>query len=376
MARPRDTRNLVLLPSGRWQCKIKRNGRVEKESFRYYEQARDYRDAIQLDRKLVERGLPGLIRHRPRLLEVLRAYVEAACERTTDRTSTGYAIELRPVELYLRDELRRPDLLAEEWSDATTKSFTAWRLRTDIRRWGPKRPSLVQVRRNLVQLRRAYAHAGLTPAWAMPRMPRDTGGKRIPPLSEVQALRAELPEGELARTVLELLLRTGLRTIDARRLRWSDLDLEAGWVSFTASKTSRAHRVPISPELLRYLRLWRDNSARVPTVAGWLFTLEGRPLLESSLRSQLRTASKRAGITPAIEYLGWCRNLFCALGLAVDPYATTRAVDHKDTRTTLGYAQRADVGPLLQGLVQQVDHALDGPAGGERASKSGGGSHA
>ena len=150
----------------------------------------------------------------------------------------------------------------------------------------------------------------------------------------VQALR--MPEaGEYDRTVgdlLLLLLLTGLRRSEAMRLRWSDVDLEAGTVEITDTK----NREPLTLPLSDYLGELLSDRARI-TDSEWVFPGEGESGHLVEPRPQMRKATKASGVSFTLHDL---RRTFITVAESLDipVYAIKRLVNHKlGTDVTAGY---------------------------------------
>lgn len=66
--------------------------------------------------------------------------------------------------------------------------------------------------------------------------------------------------GPLRSTFYLFLARTGLRYDEARKQRWSDIDLDAGVMAVTMPKGGRQEVIPIDREAVALLRRWREHS--------------------------------------------------------------------------------------------------------------------
>jgi integrase len=112
------------------------------------------------------------------------------------------------------------------------------------------------------------------------------------------------------RLAYRILARTGLRWTELRRLEWSDIDLEAGWITFDASKskTKREATMPITDDLAQALRETKQNGTkvvRVPRKETWRKDIEsakiepdinGRLACRSCLRLTYGTHLALAGV--------------------------------------------------------------------------------
>lgn len=98
----------------------------------------------------------------------------------------------------------------------------------------------------------------------------------------VQAAKALGRDAEL---YLLLTHETGHRCTAVGRLRWSDVDLEKGWVTWRAEHDKRGieHKVPLSPKAAEALRVARRSSALIGD--GWVFPSPTEP--EKPIRRDL-----------------------------------------------------------------------------------------
>lgn len=184
--------------------------------------------------------------------------------------------------------------------------------------------------------------------------------KRIPQAlsaAEAEAVLAQpdltLPEGLRDRAVLEVLYSTGLRRLEACRLRRHDLDAARGIVAVHDGKGGKDRLVPIGPRALawvaRYQRdvdpLWRGSLAgtTAPPSSDWLFlTATGGPLTPYALTHRVRQYLTSAGI----QRPGSC-HLFrhaMATGLlegGCDVRLIQAMLGHASLATTARYAQVA-----------------------------------
>lgn len=93
----------------------------------------------------------------------------------------------------------------------------------------------------------------------------------------------------------------GMRLGDALRLRWGDVDLQTGMISFTPSKTARLEKrltVPIHPELEAFLLAHpagkRDTDPLFPSLAN--LAISGRSGASGAFKSIMKRAGVAAGV--------------------------------------------------------------------------------
>lgn len=354
----RKRENITQAPNGRYKVRIWRNGVLYKGTFDQLSQARHFRDSIDIDSSMRRNGLPGLIRERPCLLELIDRFLESFnSSRTAPATIDYYRYTLAGLRAWLTSDLSRPLLAAEEFDDRMAERYATWRLGRRLSRHAHRPPSEVQVVKDLTTLRLVYGQARLPVPFRIPRgLQRHGPGKRIISVEERARWLEAMPEGTVERTFAELLANTGMRPSDAAALRLSDLDLEAGLIRFRQVKTKALLVVPISTILARHVRSWLA-SEKVRPLDGRLLHLNGRPIAKSTLRSRFRRASIDAGIDPAIEHPGLTRNAVIAylLSKGESAYLVAKLVGHKDIRTTLRYAQRDQPVDELRQLADRLD---------------------
>lgn len=370
MAVRKKTRAITRTMTGRWQVRVRHNGRNTSAVFDSYEVAVRFRDEMQADALLRKHGLPGLRQPSQTVLEVLQAFLDRAAARVAGSTAITYRDAIKPLEAFLRS-IGRVDLRAAEMDDALVARFIQWRrthrLSKDARRLA-RDPMIFKSLKILAQ---ALREARAPQPWTMPtqaRLKRDLGGKRIPTEAQVSAFLEAMPFGSLERTVCEVAVGTGLRAGDVHDLRWSEIDLGTAVLRRVANKTAREVVVPLSGRVLAHLRAWMQSPERVAAHDGRVFLLEGRPLTSQSLRRRFAQASTAAGIEPGFEYVGFLRNVFVAYGLESGDLAMTqRAVGHSDPSVTTGYARRHVPMRGLRAIVAAVEERI----GVAQASSSG-----
>jgi len=324
---------------------MRRAGQTIAQTFTTLPQAERFRDLVEVDGALRRHGLPGITQERRRLVDLVEAFREEADARALEgslRASTAEAYRKQtagPLKWLL--ESGRETVNAAELDDRAVAAYVAWRRGRRLSDDARRPAGSVQVRKDLVMLRRVYGWAAVEPAWRIPRhLPRSTGGKRVVPRTQLFAWLDAMPRGSLQRTVAELAIATGMRPGDIYALEFDQVDLANKLITFAAAKTGRAQVVPIGDELHAHLEAWLRE--RMPAITRRLFHLRGLPLTDQTLRSRFRTASKAAAIEPPLQYLGVARNAVIAwlLEAGQDPYAVARLVGHSQLATTMGY-QRA-----------------------------------
>ena len=178
-----------------------------------------------------------------------------------------------------------------------------------------------------------------------PKLPRDV------PVAQLRQLLAQIEidaasthagirrMGIIDRAWFLLMLHSGLRTGEVRRMRQADLDVEGQRVRIEQSKGLKDRIVPLSPATISALRAYLD--LRGPADSDPVFIYRHQPLSVSYCYERLRTYAKRCGLRVTPHQLRHsCATLLLNAGA---PILTVQTVlGHKHIDTTLGYARLYD----------------------------------
>jgi integrase len=334
--------NITKLANGRFLVRLRFEGeRQIRERFDTLEHAVYFRDQIKLDRTLRRHGLPGVRAARPQLRLLIDTFLADAQARVSTATLMAYQRNLRPVLVYL-DAHHPRSLCADEVDNRWVSLYVTWRISFRLSRLARRQATQVMARKDLEKLAAVYAYAGVSRSWSIPkRMPRQHGKRVLDPVQMFAFLDA-MKVGSLERTVAETAIATGLRPSDLWSLRRDQVSLPDGLIRTKTAKTGAVVVVPLTDDLVEHIRAWLSNPERVEGIHGLLFTLQGRKVNNFTLRRRFAAASRVAGITPIVEFIGSARNYFIAalLSANVNPYAAARLVGHKDLTLLMRYAQR------------------------------------
>ena len=145
--------------------------------------------------------------------------------------------------------------------------------------------------------------------------------------------------GLLDRAWFLLMLHSGLRTGEVRRLRGTDLDLEGSRVRIEQSKGLKDRLVPLSPATVNALRAYLE--VRGPANTEHVFIYRHQPLSVCYCSERLRTYGERCGVRVTPQQLRQsCATLLLNAGA---PILTVQTIlGHKHIDTTLGYARLYD----------------------------------
>jgi len=175
---------------------------------------------------------------------------------------------------------------------------------------------------------------------------------RIPEVlteSEQKALLAQpnprYPTGARNRTMIQLMLDTGLRLAEACNLKWNDIDLNTGKLMVRQGKGAKDRSLWIGLEDLELLRTWRERQARDVTgnPAHVFTTLAGKPVSPRYVQKMVARLAAKAGIDKNV-HPHTLRHTF-----ATDLYRETskirlvqKALGHSDLSTTMIYTHVFD----------------------------------
>lgn len=151
-------------------------------------------------------------------------------------------------------------------------------------------------------------------------------------------------KGQPWRALILFLVHTGARITETRNLQWSDLDLEAGVVSFRAetAKNSKARKVPLLPEVVEalaelprvseyvWMRQWGGEWRRIPDYGNGGRILWEPPGIEApphSFRRTFATWRLQEGVSIVLvsRWLG-----HSSIQITVDTYGHLIPEDHPE----------------------------------------------
>jgi len=212
-----------------------------------------------------------------------------------------------------------------------------------------------------------------------PHLPRDVPLdqlRRLLAQVEAEAAAPDAPtrrRGLLDRAWFLLMLHSGLRTGEVRRLRLSDLDLVAARVRLEQAKGLQDRVVPLSPATVDALRDYLAVRGPAPLGSDHVFLYGHQPLSHTYCYERLCTYGGRCGVRATPHQLRHsCATLLLNAGA---PILTVQTIlGHKHIDTTLGYARLYD-GTLaadyyramgeIEGRLALGESAADPPTSGE-----------
>ncbi len=145
--------------------------------------------------------------------------------------------------------------------------------------------------------------------------------------------------GVMDRAWFLLMLHSGLRTGEVRRLRLSDLDWDGRRARIEQSKGLKDRVVYLSETVITALEAYRP--LRGPVEIDHLFVFRHKPLSPTYCLQRLRTYGKRCGITVTPHQLRHsCATMLLNAGVPILTVQTL--LGHKHIDTTLSYARLYD----------------------------------
>ena len=185
-------------------------------------------------------------------------------------------------------------------------------------------------------------------------------------IEEIVGILAEIEKPAIRVAVIVAAV-TGLRrSKEFQGLKWEDCSFEKAWLT---PKRGRVHKmetrlkteasragIPIPPGLVDVLLQWREASLyRADT--DWIFASEKLHdeaiWLGSALRTVVKPAVRRAGITKTVGYHTFRRSLATLLAAKGTDIKTVQLLRHANSRITLDVYAQGDVDAkrTAQGLV-------------------------
>ena len=108
--------------------------------------------------------------------------------------------------------------------------------------------------------------------------------------------------GERNRTMLRLMLNTGLRLAEVTALKWRDIDLTTGKLMVRQGKGSKDRTLWVAEGDVDRLRSWRERQATVCDTCEHAFTtLNGKPLGHRYVQRMVKRHAAKAGIDKNIS---------------------------------------------------------------------------
>lgn len=180
-----------------------------------------------------------------------------------------------------------------------------------------------------------------------PRLPRDV------PVGDLQRLRQAIEtaasaghasvrrRGIMDRAWFLLMVHSGLRVGEVRRLRMQDLNLDDRWVRIEQSKGLKDRNVCLSPATVAALRTYFEQRAPVAPASAHVFMDRHLPLSRKYCNARLRTYGKPWKIAVTAHQLRHsCGTLLLNAGA---PLTSIQALlGHENIETTLIYAHAYD----------------------------------
>ncbi len=180
-----------------------------------------------------------------------------------------------------------------------------------------------------------------------PHLPRDVPVEQLRRLLSAIEVTATSSHGGVRRMGLLdrawvlLMLHSGLRTGEVRRLRLSDLDWENRRVRIEQSKGLKDRLVCLSPATLEALKAYLEVRGPAEALTDHVFIYRHLPLSFRYCQVRLRTYGKRCGVQVTPHQLRHsCATLLLNAGAPILTVQTILGHQHIDT--TLGYARLYD----------------------------------
>jgi integrase/recombinase XerD len=178
-------------------------------------------------------------------------------------------------------------------------------------------------------------------------VPRDVPPEQLQRLfKEVQAAAASQHSGVRRTGLMDhawllLMLHSGLRTCEVRRLNMSDIDWERRKIRIEQSKGLKDRFVYLSQAIIDALQAYLEVRGPAGMLTDQVFIYRHQPLSNRYCQVRLRTYGRRCGVKITPHQLRHsCATLLLNAGA---PVLTVQAIlGHKHVDTTLGYARLYD----------------------------------
>lgn len=206
-------------------------------------------------------------------------------------------------------------------------------------------------------------------------------GPRVPKDAPIDALRRLLAEieremkdkhgtrrrlGVMDRAWVQLMLFSGLRSCEVRRLRFADINWEDRRIRIEQSKGLKDRLVFMNSATVQTLQAWLQERGQVEYLPDRVFLYRQKPLTRFYPQVRLRIYARRGGfqITPH-QLRHSCATLLLNAGAPVLSVQTL--LGHEKVDTTLGYARLYDgtVAADYYRAVGQVEKLLKLPEDGQ-----------
>ncbi len=209
-----------------------------------------------------------------------------------------------------------------------------------------ERGAPVQANRTLALLRKIY-NWGMSedlvpanPCGGIKAPGKETQRDRVLSEAELQAFLTNLTTAALAeesRLALRLQLLTAQRCGEVLALRWSEIDLEAGWWTIPAAKAKnrKSHRVPLSAQAVDVLRAARalnpDRETVFPSPRG------DKPMVETAVGRALARNMTHLGVDAFTPHDLRRTAASLMTGMGVSRLVVSKLLNHSDAAVTAIY---------------------------------------
>lgn len=146
------------------------------------------------------------------------------------------------------------------------------------------------------------------------------------------------------RTMILLLLNTGLRSAEVASLKWRDINLTTGQLKVVQGKGGKDRVLWVSETVLEALQSWRERQEKDWGAMELVFgSRTGKQLDGKAIRKMIQTYSKKAGIEKSIS-THTLRHTFASdlLRETKNLRLVQKALGHSDISTTQIYTHVVD----------------------------------
>lgn len=325
-------------PNGKWQARIRRDGKVKTKTFSTKSDADAWSRKIESE---IERGLwhDGSIAERTKLKNALKDYKSELTSLKKGKVQEDSVIDI---------------LLDDPIAELTLARVRAADISALVERWRKVNYAPATIQRRLSILKHLFEVA--RKRWGMESLANPVKLVQLPPLNNCRERRVEEAEilaicAESSSTLLPSIVRiaveTGMRRGEIAALRWSNIDLKKRVAHLSETKNGAKRDVPLSSRATSILESMPRN------ISGEVFNIRADAISQAFERavsrcreSRLKELKAAGAKISAIEADKFCQDLrfhdlrheaTSRLAEKLEMHELMKVTGHKDPRMLARY---------------------------------------